>query len=152
MNAFLKYVGYIAISLLVGYLSSSTIVEYDILYKLSNNIFQILITIFVAYGTLSNLVLVQLIAYWKETETNIKSVIKELERSLFFCVLIIVVDFIVFLLLGMAMNIDTPCKITIQQYRMITIDTLTFFSIFYYLFVVVDTLKSLYTMVKENCK
>ena len=98
MNTIFRYIGYCVVSALFGWLSS--IGEKDILGAISNNLFQILITIIVLYITLSNLVYNQIILIKSKNGEDISSGISALKRNIRIMFSIIGIDFISFLLLN----------------------------------------------------
>lgn len=150
MNAFFRYVGYTAISMTIGYFSSLMSPEADILYKLSNNLIQILITIVVAYGTLSNILLAQLAIFVKEKGAEIHSAISEMKRSLAFEIIILVAVFILFIVLGVIE--DKKLVLWVIEYKRMIVNSITFFSLFYYIYIVVDCTLGLYSIVSKNCE
>lgn len=150
MNTTLKYIGYMALSFFVGYCSSLSQSNTDILLKLSGNIIQILITILVAYGTLSNIVLSQLVSYSKDKKKTIQPAIDEMRRSFVCEIFVIVGVFFSFTILNMLEGLYlAQCLL---PYKTIIVDSITFFALFYFLYVIVDTTWGLYSIASENCK
>lgn len=150
MNAFFRYVGYTAISITFGYSSSLMSPEADILNKLSNNLIQILITIIVAYGTLSNILLAQLATFAKEKGADIRTAISEMKRSLAFEIIILVGVFILFIVFGVIE--EKKLLLEVIEYKRIIVNSITFFSLFYYIYIVVDCTLGLYSIVSKNCE
>ena len=99
MNTTLRYIGYSAVSLLLGWLSSMG-GESDVLHTISDNLFQFLITILVLYITLSNLVYGQLVLIKTKLKQEISTGIIALKRNIKVMFSIIGADFIIFVILN----------------------------------------------------
>lgn len=150
MNAIFRYIGYCVVSALFGWLSS--IGEKDILGAISNNLFQILITIIVLYITLSNLVYNQIILIKSKNGEDISSGISALKRNIRIMFSIIGIDFISFLLLNIfSTAFYSRAKSLFFLFdKQIAINTLTFFSVFYFLYVIYDSAMAFYNLIKFN--
>lgn len=150
MNAIFRYIGYCVVSALFGWLSS--IGEKDILGAISNNLFQILITIIVLYITLSNLVYNQIILIKSKNGEDISSGISALKRNIRIMFSIIGIDFISFLLLNIfSTAFYSRAKSLLFLFdKQIAINTLTFFSVFYFLYVIYDSAMAFYNLIKFN--
>lgn len=150
MNTAFRYIGYCVVSLLLGWLSS--IGEKDILSAISNNLFQILITIIVLYITLSNLVYNQIILIKSKNGEDISSGISALKRNIRIMFSIIGIDFISFLLLNIfSTNFYSQAKSLFFLFdKQVAINTLTFFSVFYFLYVIYDSAMAFYNLIKFN--
>lgn len=150
MNTIFRYIGYCVVSALFGWLSS--IGEKDILGAISNNLFQILITIIVLYITLSNLVYNQIILIKSKNGEDISSGISALKRNIRIMFSIIGIDFISFLLLNIfSTTFYSRAKSLFFLFdKQIAINTLTFFSVFYFLYVIYDSAMAFYNLIKFN--
>ncbi len=150
MNAIFRYIGYCVVSALFGWLSS--IGEKDILGAISNNLFQILITIIVLYITLSNLVYNQIILIKSKNGEDISSGISALKRNIRIMFSIIGIDFISFLLLNIfSTTFYSRAKSLFFLFdKQVAINTLTFFSVFYFLYVIYDSAMAFYNLIKFN--
>ena len=151
MNTAFRYIGYCVVSLLLGWLSSLG-GEKDILQSISNNLFQLLITIIVLYITLSNLVYNQIILIKSKNGEDISSGICALKRNIRIMFSIIGIDFISFLLLNIfSTNFYSQAKSLFFLFdKQVAINTLTFFSVFYFLYVIYDSAMAFYNLIKFN--
>lgn len=149
MNTVFRYICCIIVSLLFGWLSSIG-GEKDILQAISNNLFQLLITIIVLYITLSNLVYNQIALIKSRFGEDISSGISALKRNIRIMFSIIGIDFISFLLLNIIpATFYTQAKSCFPLFdKQIAINTLTFFSVFYFLYVVYDSAIAFYNLIK----
>lgn len=151
MNVVFRYIGYSVVSLLLGWLSSIGS-EKDILQAISNNLFQLLITIIVLYVTLSNLVYSQMVLIKSKHKEDISSGISALKRNIRIMFSILGFDFIFFVLLDILPNTlyqqaKSLCYLFDKQ---IVINAVTFFSIFYFLYVIYDSAIAFYNLIKFN--
>lgn len=94
MNAIFRYIGYCVVSALFGWLSS--VGDKDILNAISNNLFQLLITIIVLYITLSNLIYNQITLIQSKYGNDTSSGISALKRNIRIMFAIIALDFTFF--------------------------------------------------------
>lgn len=150
MNAIFRYIGYCVVSALFGWLSS--IGEKDILSAISNNLFQLLITIIVLYITLSNLVYNQIILIKSKNGEDVSSGVSALKRNIKIMFSIIGIDFISFLLLNIfTSTFYSQAKSLFFLFdKQIAINSLTFFSVFYFLYVIYDSAMAFYNLIKFN--
>lgn len=151
MNTTLRYTGYVVASLLLGWLSSIG-GENDLLQSISKNLFQLLITVIVLYITLSNLVYSQMISIKSRHGEDITAGISSLKRNIRIMFAIIGADFIIFVLLNMLPEAfcNHAKSIFFLFDRQIAINSLTFFSIFYFLYVIYDSAIAFYNLIKFN--
>lgn len=98
MNAIFRYIGYCVVSALFGWLSS--VGDKDILNAISNNLFQLLITIIVLYITLSNLIYNQITLIQSKYGNDTSSGISALKRNIRIMFAIIALDFTFFVVLN----------------------------------------------------
>lgn len=148
--AILRYFGYIALSFIVGLLSFFADKPNDYLYRLSGNLITILITLTALYTTLTNLIIAQLAKMKNEKKVNIVNCIDSLKRNIYIMFGIIAVVFLLFILL----HLNIPQKHILLKYictysRLIQ-DMITFFSLFYFLYVIYDTTMAFYNLFKAN--
>lgn len=150
MNAIFRYIGYCVVSVLFGWLSS--IGERDILNAISNNLFQLLITIIVLYITLSNLVYNQIALTQSKYGNDTSSGISALKRNIKLMFGIIAIDFILFVFLNIIpIDFYNQAKSLFYIFdKRIAINTLTFFSIFYFLYVIYDSAMAFFNLMKFN--
>ena len=150
MNSVFRYIGYVALSLLFGYLSS--IGERDLLYIISSNLFPVLITIIVLYVTLSNLVYNQISTIHSKLGTNISSGIDALKRNIKWMFVIISFDFLTFIIFDIIPSryCDNCKDLFFLLDKKIAINAITFFSLFYYLYIIYDSAMAFFNLLKAN--
>lgn len=146
----LRYFGYIALSFIVGLLSYFADKTNDYLYRLSGNLITILITLTALYTTLTNLIVVQLAKMKNENEVNIVDCIASLKRNIYIMFGIIAVVFLLFVLLSLNITRNHILLMYISVYSRLIIDMMTFFSLFYFLYVIYDTTMAFYNLFKAN--
>lgn len=144
MEKFFKYIGYVAISIFVAFLSS--IGEEDFIANLSNSIVQVLIALLTLYSTVSSLLISRLLSFRQEIDqsANITPVIESMKRNvrieaiLIICTLLVIVIMNVFL------------KHEILDVRLISVirNTIVVFSLMYFVIVVYDSSMGLYDLLK----
>ena len=151
MNTAFRYIGYCVVSLLLGWLSSLG-GEKDILQSISNNLFQLLITIIVLYITLSNLVYNQIILIKSKNGEDVSSGVSALKRNIKIMFSIIGIDFISFVLLNIfPSTFYSQAKSLFFLFdKQVAINALTFFSVFYFLYVIYDSAMAFYNLIKFN--
>lgn len=120
----------------------------DYLGKLSLNLLPLLITILVLYTTLSNLVLGQMQKYQKKNRINLKPVFRALRRNVYmeFSILVFVLIFFI----GKGLVLAHYNNGIIIKLLNITNNTITFFALFYFLYIIYDSTMSFYDSVEEN--
>lgn len=145
-----RYFGYILLSFIVGLLSYIAGEDADFLYKLSANLLALLITLTTLYTTLTNLIVAQLAKMKDKHDVDITSCISSLRRNIKFMFVIIAVDFLVFELLKIKMPAIHEIVSLITTYSHLIVDMITFFSLFYFLYVVYDTTMAFYNLFEAN--
>lgn len=150
MNAIFRYIGYCVVSALFGWLSS--VGDKDILNAISNNLFQLLITIIVLYITLSNLIYNQITLIQSKYGNDTSSGISALKRNIRIMFAIIALDFTFFVVLNIIpINFYNQTKSIFFLFdKQIAINTPTFFSIFYFLYVIYDSAMAFFNLIKFN--
>lgn len=148
MKTILRYLLYLILSIGVGYASFMCGADKDYLGKLSLNLLPLLITILVLYTTLSNLVLGQMQKYQKKNRINLKPVFRALRRNVYmeFSILVFVLIFFI----GKGLVLAHYNNGIIIKLLNITNNTITFFALFYFLYIIYDSTMSFYDSVEEN--
>jgi hypothetical protein len=153
IERFLRYLIYSIVSIFCGTISSLS-GDKDLLMYLGKNLFTTLITIFVLYTTLSNLVLTQVFELRKKSNKRLDSIIKSLKRSVIIMFGIIATDFIIFIALDFTFNGSLGDYILVDKCFTLNLqalpNTLTFFSIFYFLYTVYDSSRAFYDLAEFN--
>lgn len=139
-----------ALSLLFGFLSSRG--KNDLLYSISGGLFPILITIIVLYVTLSNLVYNQIVSVNRRFDVDITSGIDALKRNIRWMFILLGVDFVLFIVIDiLPEDFFGNCGEGIALFdRRIAVDALTFFSLFYYLYVIYDSAMAFFNLMKAK--
>lgn len=150
MNRALRYVGYMALSLLFGFLSSRG--KNDLLYSISGGLFPILITIIVLYVTLSNLVYNQIVSVKRRFDVEITAGIDALKRNIRWMFILLGIDFLLFIVIDiLPEDFFGICSDGMTLFdRRIAVDALTFFSLFYYLYVIYDSAMAFFNLMKAK--
>jgi len=147
MTRLLKYIGYLTLSLIMAFISFFAGEERDFLFAFSKNLIPVLITIVVLYTTLSNLILNQLTLYKDLTGADIQKCIKALKRNVHFEFAIIAFDFIIGLIANILFS-KSECTCILYGTR-IFVNMITFFSVFYFLYIIYDSTIGFYNIYKE---
>lgn len=148
--AIFRYFGYILLSFIVGLLSFIADEDSDFLYKLSGNLLALLITLTTLYTTLTNLIVAQLAKMNDKHDVDITSCIGSLRRNIKIMFVIIAVDFLAFELLNIKIPDIHELVSIISTYSRLIVDMMTFFSLFYFLYVVYDTTMAFYNLFEAN--
>lgn len=148
--AIFRYFGYILLSFIVGLLSFIADEDSDFLYKLSGNLLALLITLTTLYTTLTNLIVAQLAKMKDKHDVDITSCIGSLRRNIKIMFVIIAVDFLAFELLNIKIPDIHELVSIISTYSRLIVDMMTFFSLFYFLYVVYDTTMAFYNLFEAN--
>ena len=141
-----RYIGYIVISVLLGW--ASDISSSDFIEKITTSIIPILLTLTVLNTTLTNLMLNELLKYKASQPAQIWTVIDELKRSAVIELGLIVLTFIVLIIEG----VITQWIPIIAEYKGIFINALVAFDILYFVLVIYDNINGWYKLIKENAK
>lgn len=63
INSLFRYVGYVVVSVLLGWLSTLGGIEKDFLFNLRNSVIPVLLTLLVLFSTISNLLIKEVSLY-----------------------------------------------------------------------------------------
>lgn len=144
MDKLFKYIGYVAISIFVAFLSS--IGEEDFIANLSNSIVQVLIALLALYSTVSSLLISRLLSFRQEIDqsANITPVIESMKRNVRIEAILIICTLLVIVI----MNVFQ--KHEILDVRLISVirNTIVVFSLMYFVIVVYDSSMGLYDLLK----
>lgn len=153
MKTVLRYLLYIIVFLLIGLLSSRADVGRDYLFYISKNILPILLTLFVLYTTIFSLVLKEFSIYKSKMKMDgikeVQKLINSLKRNFKIMLSIIGID-VLFLILYEI--IPTTTNVCLLQISRIIINVCTAFSIFYFLYVIYDSINGFFNLYIENNK
>ena len=144
IDTILKYIGYIAISLLLGWAADTS--NTDFIEKITPSIIPILLTLTVLHTTLTNLLLSELLKYKAGNPVAIGDVLGALKRSAIIELALIVFTFVLLVIEG-AISALTP---QIIPYKGIIINALIVFDVLYFVYVIYDNIDGWYQLLKEN--
>lgn len=152
MKTVLRYLIYIISSLFLGLLSSRADVCRDYLFYISKNILPILLTLFVLYTTIFSLVLKEFSTYKSKMKMDgieeVQKLINSLKRNFKIMLFIIGIDVLLLIVYGITKTVN----VCLLQMSRIIIDACTIFSIFYFLYVIYDSIQGFFNLYIENNK
>ena len=140
-----RYCGYLAISLVLGWISNKG-GENDFIEKISSSIIPILLTLTVLHTTLTNLLLNELLKYKSKHTAEIEEVVNALKRSAVIELVLIGITFVVLISNGFISQI-LP---TFDLYREVVVNSLIVFDILYFMLVIYDNIDGWYKLIKAN--
>lgn len=140
----IRYIGYIAIVLSLGWASDMS--EKDFIEKITPSIIPILLTLTVLNTTLTNLLINELLKFKEKYNYRIDEVISELKRNAIIELGLITFTFVVLIIEGVLCNI-IPWVI---PYKGVFINGLVIFDILYFVYVIYDNIEGWYKLIKQN--
>lgn len=149
INSLFRYVGYVVVSVLLGWLSTLGGIEKDFLFNLKNSVIPVLLTLLVLFTTISNLLIKEVSLYNKGKEIDITPVVNSFKRNTIIEIIIISVLFLTFIVTGVFYRVQVEC---VEYCFRVFSNSLTAFAFIYFLIVIYDSQSALYTMLKENNK
>lgn len=149
INSLFRYVGYVVVSVLLGWLSTLGGIEKDFLFNLRNSVIPVLLTLLVLFSTISNLLIKEVSLYNKGKEIDITPVVNSFKRNTIIEIIIISVLFLTFIVTGVFYRVQVKC---VEYCFRVFSNSLTAFAFIYFLIVIYDSQSALYTMLKENNK
>lgn len=146
MEKFFKYIGYIAASLLISWLS--TIGKEDFLKDLSHSIVQLLIALLALYSTISSLLVSRLLNFKKEINQNadIKPVVKEMKRNVKIESWLILSTLLVIIVSNVFLKYGWFCAEVVSIFR----NAVVVFTLMYFVIVVYDSAMGLYDLLQYS--
>ena len=149
INSLFRYVGYVVVSVLLGWLSTLGGIVKDFLFNLKNSVIPVLLTLLVLFTTISNLLIKEVSLYNKGKEIDITPVVNSFKRNTIIEIIIISVLFLTFIVTGVFYRVQVKC---VEYCFRVFSNSLTAFAFMYFLIVIYDSQSALYTMLKENNK
>lgn len=146
---FFRYIGYVAISLLLGWFSNLSGNDNDFIQKIGSQLIPILLTILAFYATISGFILKELVKYKETTNKDISDVLKSMKRDTIIEISIICCAFIFFVIKGALTTIIDDHWI---KYLTIGSNAVTVFAFFYFLLLIYDSVIGLWKLTNENNK
>ena len=145
-NAF-RYLGYITLSIGLGWLSNLSGNEVDFVLRVSDNLLPLLITILAFYVTILGLILKELTAYKDKKGKSIKGVLQSMKRDTSIEIAVIVIAFICCLIRGALVSVVTEDW---QKILTVGSNAITIFSFVYFLLLIYDSVMGLWDLIEAN--
>lgn len=149
VNALFRYVGYVAVSIFLGWVSTLGGIESDFLFNLKNSVIPVLLTLLVLFSTISNLLIKEVSLYSKERNVDVSPLVNSFKRNTIIEIVIICALFCIYISTGFLSRIS--CEYIKYCYRVFS-NSATVFAFMYFSIVIYDSQCALYTMLKENNK
>lgn len=149
LNQIFRYIGYISLSLLIGWFSNYSGDETDFILQISHEIIPLLVTILAFYVTILALILKELTDFKNQKGGNIKSVLHSMKIDLVIEMSLILVAFLCYTVRGAISSIiSTECV----KWVTILSNSVTVFSFIYFLLLIYDSIVGLWSLIEENNK
>lgn len=147
LNNIFRYIGYVTVSMGLGYVSFLGGKENDYLLKISWNLIPALISLLVFYVTIFGLILKELVIYKGTTGKDISKVLKSIKIQILIEIGIIFVALFSFI-------VRASCATLTSDLLMVFIATIsnsiTVFAIIYFLLVIYDSIAGLWELLSTN--
>ncbi len=149
INHIFRYIGYISLSLLIGWGSNYSGDETDFVLQISHSIIPLLVTILAFYVTILALILKELAVFKNQKGGNIGNVLHSMKKDLIIEMSFILVAFLCYTVRGAISNV-----ISVECMRWITIlsNSVTVFTFIYFLLLIFDSVVGLWNLIEENNK
>ena len=149
INNLFRYLGYVSLSLGLGWFSNLSGNDDDFILKISSNLIPILITILAFYVTILGLILKELASYKEKTGKEIKTVLKSMRRDINIEISLICIAFVCYVVRG---AIGSFVSDEWSKYITIGSNAVTVFSFVYFLLLIYDSVMGLWDMIEANDK
>lgn len=149
LNTLFRYIGYATVSVSIGYVSYLGGQEYDYLFKISGNLVPILISLLVFYVTIFGSILKELICYKNRTNTDTSDVLKNIKLEIIIEMILIIFSLLCFIVRGAC---ETLASNTIKPFIAVVSNSITVFSIIYFLLAIYDSILGLWDLIEANNK
>ena len=147
LNNIFRYIGYVTVSMGLGYVSFLGGKENDYLLKISWNLIPALISLLVFYVTIFGLILKELVIYKGTTGKDISKVLKSIKIQILIEIGIIFVALFSFI-------VRASCATLTSDLLMVFIATIsnsiTVFAIIYFLLAIYDSIAGLWELLSTN--
>lgn len=148
MNRIFRYIGYAAVSIFVGWISSRY-PEIDYIGKIETSIVPILLSLIVLYTTLSSMLIKEVLKYGQNnSDIDISPTIKALKRNVVVELSILGVTFITLSSKGFFINQFADYANLVYIFT----NSLISFSILYFILVIYDSFSGLFDILIANSK
>lgn len=149
LNTLFRYIGYATVSVSIGYVSYLGGQEYDYLFKISGILVPILISLLVFYVTIFGSILKELICYKNRTNADTSDVLKNIKLEIIIEMILIIFSLLCFIARGAC---ETLASNTIKPFIAIVSNSITVFSIIYFLLAIYDSILGLWDLIEANNK
>ena len=147
LNNIFRYIGYVTVSMGLGYVSFLGGKENDYLLKISWNLIPALISLLVFYVTIFGLILKELVIYKGTTGKDISKVLKSIKIQILIEIGIIFVALFSFIVRASCATLTSDLLIVFIA----TIsNSITVFAIIYFLLVIYDSIAGLWELLSTN--
>ena len=149
VNAIFRYIGYAVVFCFVGYISYLGGEEHDYLLQISKTLIPILISLLVFYVTIFGNILKELICYRNKQNENadISGILKDIKLEILIEIVLIMVSLFCFIIRGACITLVSH---TIVKWIAVISNSLTIFSIVYFLLVIYDSILGLWNLIEAN--
>lgn len=147
INDMFRYIGYIALSIFIGYVSFLGGEEHDYLLKISGNLVPVLISLLVFYVTIFGLILKELVIYKNKTNKAIDGVLKNIKKEVIIEICIIILTLLCFIARGACTAFSSGMFFS---YIAILSNAITVFAVIYFLLVIYDSILGLWKLLAAN--
>lgn len=146
INLILKYIGYVCISLFLGWCSTKG--ELDFIQHIQGSILAILLTLTVLNTTLTNLLINEILKFRNSTNciTDISQVLDAMKRNAIIEILLIAVSLVFIIFGGCVFNMWPYTK----NIGTVLINGLLVFDIGYFMLIIIDDVEGWHKLLKEN--
>ena len=147
INNLFRYLGYLALSLGLGWFSNLSGDANDFILKISSNLIPLLITILAFYVTILGLIIKELTCYKEKTKKEITTVLKSMRRDINIEISIICIAFVCYAVRGAITDF-----VVMETLKLLTIasNAITVFSFIYFLLLIYDSVMGLWDLIDAN--
>lgn len=147
INSLFRYIGYISLSLLIGWFSNYSGDENDFILNISSDIIPLLVTILAFYVTILALILKELVDFKNQKGGSIRNVLKSMKRDLIIEISLIAFAFLCYTMRGALSDV---VSIDLQNWITILSNSVTVFSFIYFLLLIFDSIIGLWNLIEVN--
>lgn len=149
INHIFRYIGYVSLSLLIGWGANYSGDETDFVLQISHSIIPLLVAILAFYVTILALILKELAVFKNQKGGDIGNVLHSMKKDLIIEMSLILVAFLCYTVRGAVSNV-----ISVEYMRWITIlsNSVTVFTFIYFLLLIFDSVVGLWNLIEENNK
>lgn len=146
VNRIFKYIGYVAVSVIFGWLSTFGGHEKDYLAKVASTIIPVLLTLTALTTTLTGLLLNELYKFKAQFKIEINETVDQLKRNVQIQIVLITITFAFLCCKEMLFNYLPNISESVQ----IAQNSLVVFCFLYFVLVIYDVASGLYALINKN--